>query len=166
MPASPAPAVSAEILNQTMQTKAPTQSCEKIYESRRVGSPVEALVSEIQRRFRKETEGLKGARVVACGGEVAWSDIFASDTLFESYWNKLLRSCAVEAVARPTVRERTSRKDAQEFLRKLNGRERTESEPGAFRWTETEEDGLSQIELDSLEPKVTTLHRRVVGKPS
>ena len=167
---SPAPAVSADMITETVQVEAQTQSYQKIYESRRVGSSVETLVSEIQRRFEKETAGLKGERVVgvvvAYGGEVAWSDIFASDALFESYWKKLLRSYAVEAVTRPMLREKASVEDAQEFLRKLNGREKTESEPGVYRWREIEEGGLSQIELDALEPKVMTLHRLVVRKTS
>jgi len=166
--AMPAPAVSAEALDETVRTEAPTQSYNKIYGSRRVNSSVEAVVSEIQRRFRKETSSLKGERVVgvvvAYGGEVAWSDIFASGELFAIYWNKLLRSYAVEAVARPTLREKASLDDAREFVRRLNGGERTESEPGVYRWREINEHGLSQIELDALEPKVMTLHRLVVRK--
>jgi hypothetical protein len=168
--AGPAPQVNAEVISEAVQVEAPTQSYSKIYSSPRVGSSVDALVSEIQRRFRKETAGLKGERVVgvvvAYGGEAAWSDIFASDALFESYWNKLLRSYAVEAVARPNSREKVSMDDAQAFLRRLNGRERTESEPGVYRWRKIEEGGLSQIELDALEPKVMTLHRLVVRKTS
>jgi len=104
--------------------------------------------------------------VVAYGGEIAWSDMFASGELFAAYWNKLLRSYAVEAVARPTLRERASIEHARELLKRLNGRERTESEPGVYRWREINEDGLSQIELDALEPKVMTLHRLVVRKTS
>lgn len=168
--AAPSPRVNADTINETVQVEAPTQSYDKIYGSRRVGASVETLVSEIQRRFRKETAGLKGERVVgvvvAYGGEAAWSDIFASDALFESYWNKLLRSYAVEAVARPALKEKPSPEDAQEFLRKLHGRERTESEPGVYRWREIEQDGLSQIDLDALEPQVMTLHRLVVRKTS
>src|SRR5580693_4552017 len=110
--AAPAPRVGSADLDATIRDEAPTQSYSKIYESRRVSSSVETVVSEIQRRFRRETSGLKGERVVgvvvAYGGEVAWSDIFASDELFNHYWNKLLRSYAVEAVARPTLREKTS----------------------------------------------------------
>jgi hypothetical protein len=165
-----APMVSPEALDEAVRTEAPTQSYSKIYESRRVNSSVETVVSEMQRRFRRETAGLKGERVVgvvvAYGGEVAWSDVFASGELFSAYWNKLLRSYAVEAVARPTLRERASIEDAREFLRRLNGRERTESEPGVYRWREINEDGLSQIELDALEPKVMTLHRLVLRKTS
>jgi hypothetical protein len=169
-PAAPAPRVGNAELQAAIQDEAPTQSYSKIYESRRVSASVETVVTEIQRRFRKETSGLKGERVVgvvvAYGGEVAWSDIFASDDLFNHYWSKLLRSYAVEAVARPTLREKASAEDAREFLRRLNGREQTESEPGVYRWREINEGGLSQIELDALEPKMFTLHRLVLRRTS
>jgi len=164
------PRVDSSDLEATIQNEAPTQSYSKIYGSRRVSSSVEAVVGEIQRRFRKETSGLKGERVVgvvvAYAGEVAWSDIFASDELFNHYWSKLLRSYAVEAVARPTLREKVSADDAREFLRRLNGREQTESEPGVYRWREINEGGLSQIELDALSPKIFTLHRLVLRRTS
>lgn len=165
---APPPMVSADTITETVQVEAPTQSYSKIYESRRVGSSVEKLVTEIQRKFQKQASGLKGERVVgvvvAYGSEVAWSDIFASDALFASYWNKLLRSYAVEAVARPNSREKAATEDAQEFLRQLNGREQTESEPGVYRWREIDAGGMSQIELDALEPNVMTLHRLMLRK--
>jgi hypothetical protein len=168
--ASPAPRVSSEALAQAVQSEASTQSYDKIYNSRRVAPSVEAMVDEVQRRFRKETSGLKGERVVgvviAYGGEVAWSDIFASGELFDQYWNKLLRSYAVEAVARPTLREKASADDAQEFLQRLKGREQTESEPGVYLWREIKDGRLSQIELEALQPKQMTLHRLMVRRTS
>ena len=168
--AAPPPQVPSADLEATIREEAPTQSYSKLYESRRVRVPVETMVSEVQRRFRKETAGLKGERVVgvvvAYGGDVAWSDIFASDELFNHYWNKLLRSYAVEAVARPTLREKASVDDAREFLQRLTGREQTESEPGVYRWREISEGGLSQIELDALTPKMFTLHRLVLRRTS
>jgi hypothetical protein len=168
--AAPAPRVTTESISIAMATEAPTQSYSKIYDSRRVSGSVDTVVNEIQRRFRKETSGLKGEAVVgvvvAYGGEVAWSDIFASGELFDHYWTKLLRSYAVEAVARPTLREAASREDAREFLRHLDGHEQSESEPGVYRWRETSEGQLSQIELDALQPKVITLHRLVVRRTS
>ena len=167
---APPPRVAQEDLAMAVETEAPTQSYSKIYESRRVGPSVDALVNEIQRRFRKETSGLKGEQVVgvviAYGDEVAWSDIFASSELFAHYWTKLLRSYAVEAVARPTLRERPSMDDAREFLQRLEGREQTESEPGVYRWREISQGGLSQIELDALSPKVMTLHRLTLRRTS
>lgn len=167
---APPPRVAQEDLAMAVETEAPTQSYSKIYESRRVGPSVDALVNEIHRRFRKETSGLKGEQVVgvviAYGDEVAWSDIFASGELFAHYWGKLLRSYAVEAVARPTLRERPSMDDAQEFLGRLEGKEQTESEPGVYRWREISQGGLSQIELDALSPKVMTLHRLTLRRTS
>ena len=163
-----APRVSRSDLEITIRDEAPTQSYSKIYGSRRVGSSVDAVVAEIQRRFRKETSGLKAERVVgvvvAYGGEVAWSDIFASAELFDNYWNKLLRSYAVEAIARPTLREKVSVNDAMEFLRRLNGRETAETEPGVYVWREINDGALSQIELEALQPKSITLHRLVVRR--
>jgi hypothetical protein len=166
--ATPAPRVSADRIAQTMRSEAPTQSYAKIYESREIGSSIDSFVAQVQRRFAAETRGLKGERVVgvviAYGGEVAWSDIFASGELFDAYWSKLLRSYAVEAVARPGLREKASVGDAHEFLRQLRGKENTESEPGVYRWREIKEGSLSQIELDALEPKTITLHRLVLRR--
>jgi hypothetical protein len=167
---SAAPMVSAQDLAVAAQTDAPTQSYAKLYGSRRVAPSVEAMVDEVQRRFRKETAGLKGARVVgvviAYGGEVAWSDIFASGDLFDQYWSKLLRSYAVEAVARPTLREKAPLGEAEEFLQPLKGREQTESEPGVYLWRQINEGRLSQIELDALQPKNIILHRLMVRRTS
>jgi ARG and Rhodanese-Phosphatase-superfamily-associated Protein domain len=169
-PGAPAPRVSADALSQAVEAEAPTQSYSKLYGSRRVTPSVDAMVNEVQRRFHKEAAGLKGERVVgvviAYGGEVAWSDIFASGELFDQYWSKLLRSYAVEAVARPTLRERASLEDAQEFLQHLTGREKTESEPGVYQWREINEGNISQIELEALRPKTMMLHRLVVRRTS
>jgi hypothetical protein len=104
--------------------------------------------------------------VIAYGGEVAWSDIFASADLFDHYWHKLLRSYSVEALARPTVRAVASRDNAAEFLRRLNGREIQETEPGVYRWREITEGHLAQIELEALTPRDMTLHRLLLHRTS
>ncbi len=172
-PAAPPPppaTLSAEAIGDAIATSAPTQSYAKIYEHSRAGASVDEFVEELRRRFDRTTLGLKGERVVgvvvAYGGEVAWSDIFASGDLFEHYWSKLLRSYAVEALARPTYRETAAITDAREFLRNLNGREVVESEPGVYRWREITEGRLSLIELESIAPKPMTLHRLLLHRTS
>jgi hypothetical protein len=169
-PPPPPAALSAEIIGDTIATSAPTQSYAKIYEHSRAGASVDEFVEELRRRFDRATLGLKGERVVgvvvAYGGDVAWSDIFASGELFEHYWSKLLRSYAVEALARPNYRETAATTDAREFLHNLNGREVVESEPGVYRWRETTEGRLSLIELDSIAPKAMTLHRLLLHRTS
>jgi len=167
---SAAPRIAATDLAEVVASAAPTQSYSKIYQHSRVGVSVDGFVDEIQRRFARATSGSKGEHivgvVVAYGGEVAWSDIFASSDLFHHYWPKLLRSYAVEALARPTVREVAARDDADEFLRRLRGREQVESEPGVYRWCEITEGRLAQIELEALVPKPMTLHRLLLHRTS
>ena len=168
-PAAP-PALSSERIQSTIASAAPTQSYNKIYKESRAGASVDDFVEELQKRFHRATAGLKGERVVgvvvAYGGDVAWSDIFASNEMFDQYWGKLLRSYAVEALARPTYRETAAITDAREFLRNLNGREVVESEPGVYRWREITEGRLSLIELESVQPKAMTLHRLLLHRTS
>ncbi len=169
-PVAAPPRLSSSALADAISSEAPTQSYAKIYESRRVGVSVDTFAEEVQRRFARATSGLKGERVVgvivAYGGEVAWSDIFASGELFHQYWSKLLRSYAVEALARPTLRETASLDAAREFLRRPNGREIQETEAGVYRWREITEGHLALIELDALQPKTMTLHRLLLHRTS
>ena len=170
MPPPPPAKLSTEAIGDAIATAAPTQSYRKIYEQSRAGTSVDEFVVELERRFNRATLGLKGERVVgvvvAYGGDVAWSDIFASGDLFEHYWSKLLRSYAVEAMARPAYRETAAITDAREFLRSLNGREVVESEPGVYRWREITEGRLSLIELEAIAPKAMTLHRLLLHRTS
>src|SRR2546429_7629431 len=161
-PSAPPPMISESRLQTAIAGNAHTEAYEKIYQSSAVGVSIDDFVAEVQRRFANATSGLKSEHVVgvvvAYGGEVAWSDIFASGDLFDQYWHKLLRSYAVEALARPTVRAVASRENASEFLRRLNGRETTETEPGVYRWSEITEGRLAEIELEALQPKPMKLH--------
>jgi hypothetical protein len=151
--------ISPEAVNSAIASNAPTMSYKRIYESPAVGKSVEELAGQMQRRFEKATRGeaVVGV-VVAFGGEVAWSDAFASSALFESYWPKLLRSYAVEALSRPGTRETASLDDVRDFLRVASGRVREETEPGVYRWRERTEGQTAEIELEALEPKTITLH--------
>jgi hypothetical protein len=169
-PSAPRPQISSDNLQAAIAGNGRTEAYEKIYKSRAVGVSIDDFVNEVQRRFAQATSGLKNERVVgvvvAYGGDVAWSDIFASSDLFDHYWRKLLRSYAVEALTRPSYRQAASRENANEFLRRLNGRETQETEPGVYRWREIKEGQLAQIELDALQPKAITLHRLLLHRTS
>ncbi len=166
--AAPPPKISAQSLQSAIAGNGRTEAYEKIYVSQAVGVSIDDFVNEVQRRFSQATSGLKNERVVgvvvAYGGDVAWSDIFASSDLFDHYWRKLLRSYAVEALTRPSYRQAASRENASEFLRRLSGRETQETEPGVYRWREIKEGQLAQIELDALQPKSITLHRLLLRR--
>jgi hypothetical protein len=169
-PAAPPAKIASPNIQGAIAGNGRTEAYEKIYESRAVGVSIDDFVNEVQRRFAQATSGLKNERVVgvvvAYGGDVAWSDIFASGDLFDHYWRKLLRSYAVEALTRPSYRMAASRDNASEFLRRLNGRETQETEPGVYRWREIKEGQLAQIELDALQPKAITLHRLLLHRTS
>jgi hypothetical protein len=158
-----APRISPQQLSSVMASAAPTQGYRSIYQSAAVGPSVENFARELERRFNRATSGLKGERVVgvivAFGGEVAWSDIFASSQLFDAYWPKLLRSYAVEALTRPATREKVSFDDARDFLRPATGHVREETEPGVYRWQERSQGRETEIQLQALETKPPlTLH--------
>ena len=158
-----APRISPEQLSSVMASAAPTQGYRSIYQSAAVGPSVENFALEVERRFNRATSGLKGEHVVgviiAFGGEVAWSDIFASSQLFDAYWPKLLRSYAVEALTRPATRETVSLVDARDFLRPAFGHVREETEPGVYRWQESSQGRETEIQLAALDTKPPlTLH--------
>jgi hypothetical protein len=156
------PPISSQQLSRLMASAAPTEGYRSIYQSAALGPSVESFAQEVQKRFERVTSGLKGERVVgvvvAYGGEVAWSDIFASSQLFDAYWPKLLRSYAVEALTRPVAQEKVSLTDARDFLRPAIGHLHEETEPGVYRWRERSEGRVAEIELEALEPKPLTLH--------
>ena len=165
-----APRITEHNLGAAIAGEARTESYARIYKTSSVGSQVEPFAEEVQRRFARATANLKGERlvgvVVAYGGEVAWSDIFASPALFDRYWSKLLRSYVVEAMARPQSKEHASLDDAREFLRPLEGRENVESEPNVYRWRQVTQGHYAEIELEALRPKNITLHHLKVHRTS
>jgi hypothetical protein len=154
--------LSRRALEGVVASEAPSESYIKVYRSSRVGGSVETFAEEIARRFARATANLKGERVVgvvvAYGGELAWADVFGSPELFERYWGKLLRSYAVEALARPQSTERASLEDARQFVQPLAGRENVENEPGVYRWRQVTQGRYAEIELQAMAPTILSLH--------
>jgi len=180
-----APEISTSELSSVIALSAPTQSYRKIYQSKTVEVSVEAFALELERRFNRATSALKGEHVVgvvvAYGGEVVWSDAFASSELFDAYWPKLLRSYVVEALTRPATNEKASIDDARDFLHfpniamqntegpifeKTAGHVNEESEPGVYIWQEISEEHKTEIRIEALAPKEITLHWLKVQRAS
>jgi len=164
---SAAPArIAMSELNATV-AESGTVAYAKIYDQSRVGQSAAAFAEEMERRFRRATKGQQVLGVVvAYGGEVAWSDLFASGQLFERYWPKLVRSYSVEALTRAQSKEQATVADAREFLQPLKGRESVESEPGVYRWRQVTEGRYAEIELEALQPKEMKLHWMKVHRTS
>ena len=149
--------------------EANSQSYDKVYNSRTVRTTVDSFVAEVDRRFREATKGRRIVGVVvAYGGEVAWSDVFASDTLFARYWPKLLRSYVVEAMSGPVVEHAVARRPtAEQFLYQAEGKQIIEVEPGEYRLIQIDHPRYSVFQLASLlEKSEPLLHFNKLRKES
>lgn len=146
---SAAPQAQAEV--------AETSSYARVMDNKEVQKQVDKIAVPIQHSYESEIHELRNRNavgvVVAVNGKIIWADLFASTSLLEKYWPKLVRSYASEAMNTSGGGETVSVKAAQEYLDQLQGRrEISESEPGVYRHTEIIGDGYKAFELTSLLP--------------
>jgi ARG/rhodanese/phosphatase superfamily protein len=145
-----APAVATEI--------AQTSSYAKVMENAEVKKQVDAVAKPIEESYQSLIRQLRDRNavgvVVAVNGRIIWADVFASTSLLEKYWPKLVRSYASEAVVTRAKGVEVTTSRAQAFLEDMDGRrEMIESEPGIYRHTEVNGDGFKAFALTSLLPK-------------
>ncbi len=135
-----------------------TTSYAQVMENKAVQEKVDDIAKPIEQDYRGLIRQLRDRHavgvVVAVNGELIWADVFASTSLLEKYWPKLVRSYAAEAFGQRGKFKKLDVSDAQAFLDDRTGRrESVESEPGVFRHTEVTGDGFKVFELTSLLPK-------------
>ena len=135
-----------------------TTSYAKVMQNEQVQSKVDSMARPIEQEYESTIKQLRDRKavgvVVAVNGEIVWADLFASTSLLEKYWPKLVRSYASEAVVTRAKGAQVSEGAAQAFLQDLHGRhESSDSEPGVYRHTEVAGDGFKAFELTSLLPK-------------
>jgi hypothetical protein len=143
---------------------APTSSLAGTMQSPIVVEKVGAMALPIERTYEKLAHELRSQHavgaVVAVNGELIWADAFASQTLLEKYWPKLIRSYAAEAIAggrwHRSGRTAPSVQSAQAFLDDLNAnREVVERQPGVYRNAELTGADFTVFVLSSLVPGLT-----------
>lgn len=135
-----------------------TTSYAKVMENDEVKKKVDSVAGSVEKEYASTIQQLRDRNavgvVVAVNGEIVWADIFASTSLLQKYWPKLVRSYATEAVVTRAKGAQVNEGAAQAFLEKLHGRHETvDSEPGLYRHTEVSGDGFKAFELTSLLPK-------------
>src|SRR5437660_5434073 len=135
-----------------------TTSYAKTMDNADVKKKVDSVAGSIEKEYASTIQQLRERKavgvVVAVNGEIVWADIFASSSLLEKYWPKLVRSYATEAVVTRGKGAQLNESAAQSFLENLHGRHETvDSEPGLYRHTEVSGDGFKAFELTSLLPK-------------
>lgn len=122
-----------------------------------VEKQIDSVAAPVEHDYRSVIAQLKDKNatgvIVAVNDEIVWADVFASTSLLEKYWPKLVRSYAAEAMVQTVKSHGVDVKAAEEFLSRLQGRrEVVENEPGLYRHTEITGDGFRIFELTSLLP--------------
>ncbi len=135
-----------------------TTSYARVMQNDEVRDRIDKVAEPIQHDYQSLIRQLRDRHavgvVVAVNGEVIWADIFASTSLLEKYWPKLVRSYAAEAFVVGAKNHETDVKVAQRFLENFEGRHETvDTEPGLYRHTEVTGDSFKAFELTSLLPK-------------
>ena len=135
-----------------------TTSYAKVMQNDEVRSKVDSVARPIEQEYESTIKQLREKNavgvVVAVNGQIVWADIFASTSLLEKYWSKLVRSYATDAIVTRAKGGQPSEASAQAFLEDLHGRHETiDSEPGVYRHSEVAGDGFKAFELTSLLPK-------------
>lgn len=145
-----APAAAAQV--------AGTSSYARVMENAAVRKEVDAVAKPIEQNYQSVIRELRNRKAVgvvaAVNGRIVWADIFASSSLLEKYWPKLVRSYASEAVVTRAKEVEISTKQAQDFLADFEGRKEViENEPGLYRHAEIDGEGFRAFALTSLLPK-------------
>jgi len=135
-----------------------TTSYAKVMQNEAVQQQVDSVAKPVEESYASTIRQLRDRHavgvVVAVSGQIVWADVFASTSLLEKYWPKLVRSYATEAVVTRAKGAQVSEKMAEEFLEQMQGRHETvDSEPGLYRHTEISGDGFKAFYLTSLLPK-------------
>jgi hypothetical protein len=142
---------------QAARDMASTSSYARVMGNEEVKQRVDAVAAPLERSYEGVIRELRDRNavgvVVAVNDQIIWADLFASTSLLEKYWPKLIRSYAAEALTRPTSPGRPDLKAAQAFLQNFGARRETvESEPGVYRRTELTGEGFTAFELTALLP--------------
>jgi len=134
-----------------------TSSYARVMDNEAVKSRVDAVAAPIEQSYLGLMRELRDRNavgvVVAVNGQLIWADLFASTSLLEKYWPKLIRSYAAEALTHARDGERPGVKEAQAFLDNFSGhREVEETESGVFRRTELTGGDFTAFDLTALLP--------------
>jgi hypothetical protein len=133
--------------NAKLGTSNSTETYREVYSSPKVAAQIEDYVSALRREVLQP--GVVGV-VVARNGEPVWAEVFAGHALFASYWPKLLKSFAVDAVGDYADERRPSIEQARRFLEERDGAVHVSGQPGVYQLVKTEHPVYAAFELKDL----------------
>jgi hypothetical protein len=111
---------------------------------------VSAKLATYQDAFKNRLSGENVIGVVAAiGDKIISADVFANHFLFESYWPKILKSYALEALsANASGAAKVSKDAAEEFLARAQGENSTKTQSGVYRLAESQSSSHASFELE------------------
>src|SRR5215510_15653392 len=138
-------------VNKSASVISSTGSLSKLYEDEKTGLKLEEYERALKSKLSgKNTVGV----VVALGGRITTADVFASSSLFQAYWPKMLKSYAAEAIGtQRSEKVEANTTDAQTFLSRVEGSNSSEGQDGVYRLTEHQSGPDASFELDCLAKK-------------
>jgi hypothetical protein len=130
--------------NAKLGTSNGTDTYQEVYASKRVGAQMDDYLRALEREVLQP--GVVGV-VVARNGKAVWSDVFASQRLFASYWPKLLKSYVVDALGDNKSDDRPSVADASSYLRDREGTLSATTQEGVYQLLKFEQPAYAIFEL-------------------
>jgi hypothetical protein len=141
-----------------------TGALAKVYEDKTVTRDLD----QYEGALRAEVAGKNVVGViVVINGRPLSADVFASAALFQSYWPKLLKSYALEAMSQDkTAKKEQDMAAAGLFLSRVEGRSSSEGQDGLYRLTEHQsgDDSSFELEYTAMTPPLLVHFNRVVGR--
>jgi hypothetical protein len=130
--------------NTKLGTSNSTDTYQMVYASEKVRATMDDYVAALQREVTgADVVGV----VVARGGELFWVDQFASPTLFQRYWPKLLKSYVVEAMSGPEAAWQPTVAEAQRYLDESAGGVKATVKEGVYQLLKLEHARYAVFEL-------------------
>ena len=143
-------------------TSTPTGTLKSVYQDKRVNTKLDGY----QRAFKDKLSAANIVGVVAAiDGKIVSADVFASHSLFQAYWPKMLNSYAVQAVSTTTAgAQQVSRTDAETFLARVQGSNASDAHEGVYRLAENQSSADASFELEYTRKNPTLVHFNRVSK--
>jgi len=129
--------------NQKLKTETSTDTYQEVYANKEVGAQLDDYIKAIEREVLQT--GVVGV-VVARNGKPVWADLFATPSLFERYWPKLLKSYVIDALGDNTSDKPPTVQQAQNYL-EFEGTISTTTEAGVFQLIKYENPNYAVFDL-------------------
>jgi len=139
-----------------------TSTLNRVYENSSVNGKLRRYERALKRRL--VARDVVGA-VVAIGGTIIAADVFASPSLFQAYWPKLLKSYALQAISTSDAEQRdVTAGEARTFLSRAEGTASSDGREGVYKLIEHQSSTDASFELEHAASKRALIHFNRVNK--